>query len=574
MRYSAGLINTVREVPSEAEVISHQLMLRAGMIKKLAAGVYSFLPLGYRVIRKIEEIIRKEMDQAGAQEVFLPVLCPAELWQDSGRWSVYGPELMRCKDRHNREFCLGPTHEEVITDLVRREVKSYRQLPLNLYQIQTKFRDEIRPRFGLMRGREFIMKDAYSFDCDEAGADVSYQRMKETYQNIFRKCGLKFTMVEADTGAIGGNFSHEFMVLADSGEDLVVSCQKCSYGSNIERAECLPSKEKALPDAPLKPVEAVLTPKYTAVDEVADFLKVKKDEGVKTLIMKADEQEVVVLMRGDHELNEVKLKNLLNAVDIVMADEATIETITGGSVGFSGPVGLERVKIVADYSVQNLFNFVTGANKKDTHLVNVNWGRDCPVPQFADLRLVTETDRCPRCQDKLTITRGIEVGHIFKLGTKYSKALKAEYLDQKGDEKTIIMGCYGIGVGRTMAASIEQNHDKDGIIWPMPIAPYQVLVLPTDVTDKNIKDTAHDVYKQLLACGIETIIDDRDERPGVKFKDADLLGFPLRITIGSRSLKQGVIEIRIRKTGENLQVPKDDYKNRVIKLIQELQPQE
>ena len=568
VRFSQALINTVREVPAEAEIVSHQLMLRTGMIKKLAAGIYSYLPLGYRVIRKIERIIRQEMDRAGAQEVYLPVLCPAETWQESGRWSLYGPELMRLKDRHQREFCLGPTHEEVITDLVRREVRSYRQLPVNLYQIQTKFRDEIRPRFGLMRGREFIMKDAYSFDCDEEGAEISYHKMKKAYQNIFRRCGLKFKMVEADTGAIGGSFSHEFMVLAESGEDFIAGCQKCDYGSNIEKAECLPPTGNSSSDSGLwKETQSVSTPNLTAVKEVASFLRVKPEQLVKTLIVQADEEIVAVLIRGDYELNEVKLKNFLGAAEVIMADQETIETVTGGSMGFSGPVGLNNVRLLADYSVKNLVNFVTGANQKDTHLINVNWERDCPWPSFADLRLAQEGDSCPRCGAALSTRRGIEVGHIFKLGTKYSKALKATYLDQEGKEKIIVMGCYGIGVGRTMAAAIEQNYDRDGIIWPMPIAPYQVLILPTDITDKAIRDTADSIYSRLLAEGIEAIIDDRDERPGIKFKDADLLGIPLRITIGSKSLKQGLVEIRKRESGETIRIPKDEYQESVRQLI-------
>jgi len=575
LRFSQGLINTTKEIPSEAEIVSHQLMLRAGMIKKLAAGVYMYLPLGYRVIRKVEKIIREEMNRAGALEVHLPVLCPSELWQESGRWSLYGPELMRLHDRHSREFCLGPTHEEVITDLVRREVRSYRQLPLNLYQIQTKFRDEIRPRFGLMRGREFIMKDAYSFDRDDAGADINYQKMKETYQNIFRRCGLMFKAVEADTGAIGGNFSHEFMVLADSGEDRIASCSQCEYGSNVEKATyALPLEPPENSDGPLQnsswqELKSVSTPDLTSVRDVASFLGVSPAQIVKTLLVKIDGTPAAVLMRGDHELNEIKLKNVTAAVEISMADQETIESVTGGSVGFSGPVGLENVRILADYSVRDLVNFVAGANQKDTHLINVNWGRDCPRPEFFDLRVVQEGDPCPRCSGPMKISQGIEVGHIFKLGTKYSKSLKATYLDQNGEEKIIVMGCYGIGVGRTMSASIEQNHDNDGIIWPMPIAPYQVIVLPTDTTDKNIKDTAEAIYQGLLAAGIEVIIDDREERPGVKFKDSDLLGIPLRITIGSKSLKQNLVEIRIRKTGQIIQVPKDEYRQKVQQLIDE-----
>ena len=574
MRFSQGLINTTKEIPAEAEIVSHQLMLRAGMIKKLAAGVYMYLPLGYRVIHKIEKIIREEMNRAGALEVHLPVLCPSELWQESGRWSLYGPELMRVHDRHSREFCLGPTHEEVITDLVRREVRSYRQLPLNLYQIQTKFRDEIRPRFGLMRGREFIMKDAYSFDRDDAGADINYQKMKETYQNIFQRCGLRFKAVEADTGAIGGNFSHEFMVLADSGEDRIASCSQCEYGSNVEKATyALPPENtqgSSQKSSSFQELKAVSTPDLMSVQDVASFLGVNPAQVVKTLLVRIDGNPAAVLIRGDHELNEIKLKNLTSAVEITMADRETIESITGGSTGFSGPVGLKNVRILADYSVKDLVNFVAGANRKDTHLINVNWERDCPRPEFFDLRVVREGDLCPRCAAPMKISQGIEVGHIFKLGTKYSKALKATYLDQNGEERILVMGCYGIGVGRTMSASIEQNHDDDGIIWPMPIAPYQVIVLPTDTTDKNIRETAEAIYQELLASGIEVIIDDREERPGVKFKDSDLLGIPLRVTIGSKSLKQNSVEIRIRKTGQIIQVPKNEYRQKVQQLIDEM----
>lgn len=574
MRFSQGLINTTKEIPAEAEIVSHQLMLRAGMIKKLAAGVYMYLPLGYRVIHKIEKIIREEMNRAGALEVHLPVLCPSELWQESGRWSLYGPELMRVHDRHSREFCLGPTHEEVITDLVRREVRSYRQLPLNLYQIQTKFRDEIRPRFGLMRGREFIMKDAYSFDRDDAGADINYQKMKETYQNIFQRCGLRFKAVEADTGAIGGNFSHEFMVLADSGEDRIASCSQCEYGSNVEKATyALPlenTQGSAQKSSSFQELKAVSTPDLMSIQDVASFLGVNPAQVVKTLFVRIDGNPAAVLIRGDHELNEIKLKNLTSAVEITMADRETIESITGGSAGFSGPVGLKNVRILADYSVKDLVNFVAGANRKDTHLINVNWERDCPRPEFFDLRVVREGDLCPRCAAPMKISQGIEVGHIFKLGTKYSKALKATYLDQNGEERILVMGCYGIGVGRTMSASIEQNHDDDGIIWPMPIAPYQVIVLPTDTTDKNIRETAEAIYQELLTAGIEVIIDDREERPGVKFKDSDLLGIPLRVTIGSKSLKQNSVEIRIRKTGQIIQVPKNEYRQKVQQLIDEM----
>ncbi len=551
MRYSKMLIPTLREVPAEAEVVSHKLMLRAGMIRKLAAGVYSYLPLGLRVIRKVEQIIREEMDRAGALEVLLPGVQPAELWEESGRWEDYGKELLRFQDRHERWFCLGPTHEEVITDLVRKEVRSYRQLPLNLYQIQTKFRDEIRPRFGLMRGREFGMKDAYSFDADDQGAEKSYQVMFDTYCRIFERCGLKFRAVEAETGPIGGSFSHEFMVLAETGEDTVVSCDSCEYAANLEKAEIgrsRPSKreeEKAKP----KPLELVSTPGIKTVEEVCVFLKVKPQNLVKTLIYQGDQEPIAALVRGDHEINETKLKRVVGCQRLELASEELIEQVSGAPLGFTGPVGL-KVKLIADQVIGDMVNFVTGANKADTHLLNVNLGRDFQVKEFSDIRVAREGDPCPRGEGKLVLSRGIEVGHVFKLGTKYSKAFKATYLDEQGKERLMVMGCYGIGVGRTAAAAIEQHHDEKGIIFPLNIAPFQVLVLPVNVKEKRLSEVAENIYQGLEERGIEVLLDDRDERPGVKFKDADLIGIPLRVTLGNRFIKEGVVELKWRWSEE------------------------
>ncbi len=551
MRYSKMLIPTLREVPAEAEVVSHKLMLRAGMIRKLAAGVYSYLPLGLRVIRKVEQIIREEMDRAGALEVLLPGVQPAELWEESGRWEDYGKELLRFQDRHERWFCLGPTHEEVITDLVRKEVRSYRQLPLNLYQIQTKFRDEIRPRFGLMRGREFGMKDAYSFDADDQGAEKSYQVMFDTYCRIFERCGLKFRAVEAETGPIGGSFSHEFMVLAETGEDTVVSCDSCEYAANLEKAEIgrsRPSKreeEKAKP----KPLELVSTPGIKTVEEVCVFLKVKPQNLVKTLIYQGDQEPIAALVRGDHEINETKLKRVVGCQRLELASEELIEQVSGAPLGFTGPVGL-KVKLIADQVIGDMVNFVTGANKADTHLLNVNLGRDFQVKEFSDIRVAREGDPCPRGEGKLVLSRGIEVGHVFKLGTKYSKAFKATYLDEQGKERLMVMGCYGIGVGRTAAAAIEQHHDEKGILFPLNIAPFQVLVLPVNVKEKRLSEVAENIYQGLEERGIEVLLDDRDERPGVKFKDADLIGIPLRVTLGNRFIKEGVVELKWRWSEE------------------------
>ncbi len=549
MRYSEMFLPTEREIPSDAEVISHQLMLRAGMIRKLSAGIYCYLPLGYRVIRKVEQIIREEMNRAGAQEVFLPMVQPAELWQESGRWEYYGKELQRFRDRHDREYCLGPTHEEVITDLVRNELKTYRQLPKNLYQIQTKFRDEIRPRFGVMRSREFGMKDAYSFDADEEGAELSYARMFEAYKRIFARCGLRFRPVEADSGTIGGSFSHEFMVMADSGEDGLVFCSECAYAANLEKAEVHPPEKADMSAIEELPLTEVHTPNIRTIEEVSAFLDVTPQDIVKTMIFNADGQPVAVLIRGDEEVNEIKVKNYLGCNEIELAMDDMIEEVTGAPRGFAGAVGI-RARIVADNSLLNMKNFVMGANREDYHVRNVNVGRDFSIAAFADLKIARETDACPRCRKALSLARGIEVGHVFKLGTKYSKAMGASFLDRNGKDQTMIMGCYGIGTGRTVAACIEQNNDENGIVWPMPLAPFQVIITPVNINDKALADTAERLYDSLVAKGVEVLLDDRDERAGVKFKDADLIGIPIRVTIGPKKLAEGKVEIRMRDTGE------------------------
>ena len=564
---SKGLFPTLKEGPKEAEIISHKLMIRAGLMRKLASGIYTYLPLGYRVIKKIENIIRGEMNKAGALEVLLPTLSPQELWEESGRWEVYGPELMRIKDRHNRLFGLGPTHEEVITDLVRKEVKSYKQLPLTLYQIQTKFRDEIRPRFGMMRAREFHMKDAYSFDRNEKDLEKNYKKMYQAYQNIFDRCGLKYKAVEADTGPIGGNISHEFMVLSKTGEDRIVYCRKCGYAANVNQAEYVKPRVKGQGSrVKEKPLEKKKTPGMKSVEEVTGFLKCKPKDLVKTLIYKIDGIPVAILIRGNHGVNERRLEKLLKAKEITLADEKTIEKVTGAPLGFSGPVGL-KTKIIADSDVIAMKNMISGANKKDYHFININMDRDFKADKILDIRSVIPGDLCPKCKTKLTFSLGIEVGHVFKLGTKYSQVLKATFSDEKGKERTMIMGCYGIGLDRIMAASIEQNHDEHGIIWPFFIAPYQVLILIVNNQDKKQTKLAEEVYSFLKKEGIEVLLDDRDLRAGAKFKDADLMGIPLRITIGNKSIKENKIEIKIRKTNKTHEINKKDLISKIRFLL-------
>jgi prolyl-tRNA synthetase len=565
MKRSQLFLPTMRDVPAESEVISHQLMLRAGLIRRVAAGIYAYLPLGHRVMQKVSQIIREEMNRVGAQELLLPAVQPAELWQESGRWELMGKEMMRLKDRHERDFCLGPTHEEVITDLVRREIRSYRQLPLMLYQIQTKFRDEIRPRFGLMRGREFIMKDAYSFDRDDAGADASYRKMYDAYGAIFSRCGLQYSAVEAESGAIGGSYSQEFMVLADTGEDAVAVCDGCRYAANIERAE-IAADLTAPPGETMKLLEQRETPGQTTVEQVAAYLGVPRQAVVKTLLYEADGRVVGVLVRGDRQVNEAKLVKHLQTERLRFADRATIERITGGPEGFSGPVGLSTVTILADHEVRGMCNIVVGANAPDVHYVNANSGRDFGVDRYLDVRMVSENDPCTRCGKPLRIVRGIEVGHVFKLGTKYSASMDATYLDAGGTTQPIVMGCYGIGVGRTAAAAIEQHHDADGIVWPLPIAPLQVMVVLVNVADSRSWETAQSLHDALEAAGVEVLLDDRDERPGVKFKDADLIGLPLRVTIG-KALAQGQVELMARRARRTTMVRVEEVVPRVRQIV-------
>jgi prolyl-tRNA synthetase len=567
MRYSQMLLPTLKENPAEAEVISHRLLLRGGFIRKLTAGIYTYLPLGLAAIRKVERIVREEMNRAGAQELLLPIVQPADLWVESGRWVKYGPELLRFKDRHDRDSCLGPTHEEVITDLVRMNVHSYRNLPLNLYQIQTKFRDEIRPRFGLMRGREFIMKDGYSFDQDEEGANLTYQKMYEAYQRIFTRCGLAFRAVEADTGSIGGNFSHEFMVLAETGEDTIVICRAtaCGYAANLEKArgqapEVDPTAGELLPLAKIE------TPGQRKVAAVTEFLGISPRELVKTMVYLADGQPVAVLVRGDHEVQEVKLKNLLGAIEVELADDQRVFEATGVPSGYLGPIALS-IPVVADREIEVMRNFVIGGGEKNYHYKNANLGRDFQVTRIGDLREVTGADHCPVCGGELEFTKGIEVGHIFKLGTSYSQALKATFLDRDGQEKYHVMGCYGIGVSRIVAAAIEQNHDRDGIIFPLPLAPFQVVVLNLAPGDALISGAAEEIYQGLRGAGLEVLLDDRDERPGIKFKDADLVGIPYRITVGKGLAADGTVEVRRRRDGVTEAIAKDQAVARLAQMI-------
>jgi len=567
MRHTRLLIPTLREVPAEAEVVSHKLLLRAGMIRQVARGIYDFLPLGVRVLRKVERIIREEMQRAGAQEILMPAVCPAELWQESGRWERYGKELLRFKDRNDRDFCFGPTHEEVVTDLVRRDVRSYRDVPVNLYQIQVKFRDEVRPRFGLMRGREFIMKDGYSFHLDRADCDREYDVMYAAYRRIFERCALRFRPVEADTGAIGGSRSHEFQVLADSGEDAIVSCDRCDYAANIEKAAIGGEPAAAAPAAGT--ARKVATPGQRTVEEVSAFLKVPAERFVKSLVYLVDgETPVVAMVRGDHALSEAKLKEALGAQAVALASEEIVARVTGAPIGFAGPLGLAgKVRRVADRGLAGLQDGVAGANEGDQHLLGVDWARDLADVELADLRTATGGDRCPRCEGTLTLQRGIEVGQVFYLGTKYSVAMKATVLDAEGAERVLEMGCYGIGVTRTIAAAIEQNHDDAGIIWPMPLAPFHVVVVPVNWQDEKLRTTAETLHDALEARGIDVLLDDRDERPGVKFKDADLIGYPVRVTVGPRALERGAVELKGRTEAKATEVPVAEAAERVAALV-------
>jgi len=562
MRWSKAFIPTLREDPAEAEVISHKLLLRAGMIRKLASGIYNFLPLGFRALKKIENIVRNEMNRAGAQEVLMPLVQPAELWKETNRWELYGKELLRFKDRKDHDFCLGPTHEEVITDMVRRDVKSYKDLPLILYQIAVKFRDEIRPRFGILRAREFIMKDAYSFDADEKGLEESYQKMYETYCRIFQECGLNFKAVEAHTGAIGGDVSHEFMVIAETGEDILAFCENCGYASNVELTPAISPEEKFEEEE--KPLEKVYTPGVRSAQDVAKYLGMPVSKITKTLIYILDEKEAIaVCLRGDHEVNEIKLEKLFPEKSIRMATEDEVKKIVGASPGFIGPKGL-KLKIIADKSLVNYPNFVIGANEDEYHLVNVNMGRDFNPDIIADIRKASAGDLCPKCGKPLSFTKGIEVGHIFKLGVKYSLPMKAFFLDRDGKQKPFVMGCYGIGVSRLLSATIEQNHDENGIIFPWKIAPYQIAI--TYLKD-SLREKAEILYEELSKIW-DTILDDRDERPGVKFKDMDLVGIPLQIIFGKSFEKESKVEIKIRKTGERFYLRPDEIKARVEEIFE------
>jgi len=557
VHWSTAFIPTLKEDPADAEIISHKLLVRAGMIRQVSRGIYDYLPLGLRVIRKIEKIVREEMDRSGAQELLLPFSSPAELWRESGRWEVYGKELVRFKDRHERDFCLAPTHEEVITDLVRRVVRSYRELPFNLYQIQTKFRDEVRPRFGLLRGREFIMKDAYSFHTDVEDCHREYNNMFETYKRIFTRCGLRFRPVEADTGTMGGTLSHEFQVLANSGEDALVSCNACEYAANVQKSEVLPQRltGRNLKESP-PPVRNVATPGKKSVSEVADFLGLAPKSFIKTLVYQVEQTELVaVLLRGDHEINELKLRKFLGCHEVCLADESDVKRATKVTPGFLGPIGLE-MRMVADQAVQGMREAVTGANEENHHLVEVDQERDFTVSAFADLRVANPGDPCPRCErGRLEGHRGIEVGQIFYLGKKYSETMGATYLDAEGRERHVEMGCYGIGITRLFAAAVEQNHDEHGIILPFSIAPFQVLLLPINYRERAIHEATDALYESLLKQGLEVLLDDRDERPGVKFKDADLIGIPLRVTVGLKGLQKGCVEARRRLGGKSVDVP-------------------
>ena len=569
MRVSKLYAPTLREVPAEAEVVSHQLMLRAGFMRKAAGGIYTYLPLAWRVLKKIERIVREEMDAKGSQELLMPIVQPAEIWQESGRWDVYGAEMFRLQDRHNRCFCLGPTHEEMVTTLIRGDVRSYRQLPLSVYQIQNKYRDERRPRFGLMRGREFIMKDAYSFDRDEAGLDYSYQDMYDAYTNIFTRCGLNFRPVEADSGAIGGSGSHEFMVIADSGEAEIVFCTSCDYAANVEKAELFPLEAQ---EEAMLTKEEVVTPDCKTIADVCAYLKLPVDHSVKAVAYNSEKGLILCFVRGDHEVNEIKVINTCGVIDLEMATEEQLAA-AGTVGGYMGPVGIDNKKVivVVDATVMKMHNVCCGANKEGYHFINVNPGRDFTPTYVADIRLIQEGDPCPHCGGEVSKARGIEVGQVFKLFTKYSSALKATYLDENGKEQPMVMGCYGVGVSRTMAAAIEQNYDDNGIIWPIEIAPYHVLVVPVNTKDEASAAKAEEIYMQLKKVGLETVIDDRNERPGVKFKDADLIGYPLRVVVGPKTLTEGKLEVKIRKTGEIRYLPLDgDYVQDIKNIIAEL----
>jgi len=558
LRLSKFLLATLREAPSDAETQSHKLMIRAGMIRRIAAGIYNFLPTGLRVFKKVENIIREEMNNTGALEVMMPFVTPSDLWIKSGRWDIYGKELLRFKDRADREFCLGPTHEEVVTDLVDREIESYKNLPLTIYQIQPKFRDEIRPRFGVMRAREFVMKDAYSFDIDEPSAEISYQKMFDAYKRIFERCSLNFKAVEADSGNIGGSVSHEFMVLTDTGEDVIMTCDKCDFAANLKSTPVVFDEQYQIDRKDYLPLDLVATPSLVSVSEVSEFLKTTFRNVVKTMIVSTNQGFEAALIRGDHELSITKYKRFreLDTVELATADQIKkLNTIKG----FSGPIDLD-IKIYADNAIRPMINFVTGANQLDKHCMNVNFGRDFNINDFGDLREAQPGDKC-QCPEEgvLTTTRGIEVGHVFKLGRKYSDSMSAKFVDKNGKEKSFFMGCYGIGVGRVIAAAIEQNNDDNGIKLPLSIAPFEVVVIPTDLKNNDVVKFSEQIYHFLLDSKFDVAIDDRDETPGVKFKDAELLGIPWHVVVGPKSLAKDVVELKNRLTGASEEIKKNDY---------------
>ncbi|MBV7503734.1 proline--tRNA ligase [Bacillus sp. sid0103] len=567
MKQSQTLIPTLREVPADADIKSHQLLLKAGYIRQNASGIYSFLPLGKRVLQKVETIVREEMDNAGAVELLMPALQQAELWQESGRWYTYGPELMRLNDRHNREFALGATHEEVITGLVRDEVKSYKRLPLTLYQIQTKFRDEKRPRFGLLRGREFVMKDAYSFHSSNDSLDAVYQKLFQAYSNIFSRCGLNFRAVIADSGAMGGKDTHEFMVLSDVGEDTIAYSDTSTYAANIEMAPVNINYKRS--EASPEPLERVETNNQKSIADVSKFLNVSAETCIKSLLFKIDDQFVLVLVRGDHEVNDIKLKNLFEAGTVELASHEETKEILSCTVGSLGPIGVKNVEVVADHAVDFIVNGVCGANEEDYHYINVNPSRDFEVSRFADLRFIQEGDPSPDGEGTIAFAKGIEVGHVFKLGTRYSEAMDAVYLDENGRSQHMIMGCYGIGVSRTVAAIAEQGNDDKGIVWPANIAPYQLHLIAVNIKDSIQRELSETLYQELQSNRFEVLYDDRQERPGVKFADSDLIGLPIRLTVGKKAT-EGIIEVKVRKTSEVFEVHKDELLDKITSLLRTL----
>jgi len=558
MRWSSAFIPTLKEDPQEAEAISHKLMMRAGLIRRLTSGAYTYLPMGYKALRKVENIIREEMTRAGAVELLMPVLQPTELWKRTGRYEDMGEVMIKYTDRHGKEIALGPTHEEIITSLVADEMRSYKDLPLILYQIQTKFRDELRPRFGIVRSCEFIMKDAYSFDVDVESMEKNYKTMYDAYCRIFDRCGLSYIPVEADPGLMGGTISHEFMVPSEIGEDRIVVCSSCGYASSTEVAAVKHGEEDAAPKKQEEKMEIVSTPNLSSVHEISDFLKVDPSNIIKTLIYLADNEPVALLIRGDHEANETKIKNYLGCKILKLADEGAVEKVTGGAMGFSGPVGLS-IKKLADNSLLNASNAVVGANKKDKHIRNVSLKRDFNVDEWLDARDIIESDSCPKCGKKIEIQTAIEIGHTFKLGTKYSETLEARFLDANGKEHPVVMGCYGIGVNRILASLIETSYDENGIIWPLSISPCEVVVIPVKKEDEELNKEAERIYREMKEAGVDVLIDDREKSAGIKFKDTDLVGFPFQVIIGKKSIEQGKIEVRDRETKESVLVVKDEF---------------